>query len=337
MGLSKTWYTSANRAMDDVSSALRSNASILFALKGFLTGALTGTGGTGGQPPSSAFWTVDSSSKSTAAGAGDQFSASFVAAEWVRAAAGVAHSWYVLKSPVSAGITDGPWYMLISWGTSSDNAYRLAISKTQPTGGTTTADPTVTAYGDFGTAVTGLPGSATNGKCHIVMDAKGNFHFLQSFNGGGRFVTWMTVQELVEARSSGDAARVVAVIDMLNSTTGVPRPSGFVGTGWRGFSNDGTTAVDSTHGKMAILQWTGGNSDTSVRASLNAIDSKADAIPMLYVYDTTAAHTSLRGRVPDVWFMGAQVAVGSGTPTAASPDRVMAGEVLIPFSVSPSL
>lgn len=338
MPLAKTWFTEANRTMDDVTTGLKSNASVLFALQALLKGGVQGTAGTSGHFPSSGFWTVDSSSNSTLAGSGDKFSAGFVAAEWVRANAGSAHTWYVLKSPVSSGITDGPWYLMISWGTTVDANLVIGFGKVQPTGGTTTADPTASGQSIF-VSTAFLFTQASNGKCHLVADAKGNFHFLQSFNGSGRFSTYFSVQELTETRSSGDAARVACIADSLNSGNGVPRLGCATlnsGQGWRGNANDGTTALTSTTGKLGGLSWNN-SSDETVRLVVSAIDSKTDAVPCAYCYDTTAAHQALRGRLGDVWALGAQVAPGSGTPAAATPDRIAAGTALIPFGVTPGL
>lgn len=337
MALSKTWYTSANLAWADTTTALRANASILFALKGLLTQALTGTAGTGGQPPASAAWTVDSSSDGTTASAGDNLGGGvFTAGKWVRAPAASAHSWFVLKSPVSSGILDGPWYLMISFGTNSDSNIIIGISKTQPTGGTTTADPTSATAQSFFTSAAFLPSVAAAGKSHIVMDAKGSFRYHYSLNGSNRFVGYGSFEELVETKAN-DTARVCLIWDMLNSGTGAPRfATTNLGQGYRGYANDGVTALTSSSGRILSLQWNG-NSDASTRTTVNATDSKADGLPVAYLYDATASHLGMRGRIPDVWYMGATVAVGAGSPTGAAPDRVMAGDILTPFSVTPSL
>lgn len=337
MSLSKTWYTSANLAWADTSTILRANASILFALKGLLTQVLTGTAGTGGQPPASAAWTVDSSSDGTTAGAGDNLGGgTFTAAKWVRAAAGVAHTWFVLKSPASAGILDGPWYMMVSFGTGSDSNIIVGISKNAPTGGTTTADPTSSPAQSLFTTFAALPGVAAAGKSHIVMDAKGSFRYHYSLNGSNRFCGFWNLEELVETKAN-DSARIVFIIDMLNSGTGAPRfGTTNLGGGYRGYANDGVTPLTSSTGRVMNIQWNG-NTDASTRTTVNATDSKADGLPVAYLYDVTAAHLGMRGRVPDVWYMGGQVAVGAGSPSGAAPDRVLAGDILTPFSVTPSL
>lgn len=338
MALSKTYYTSANLAFADVTTALRQTASHLFALKGLLTQVLTGTAGTGGQPPSSAAWTVDSSSDGTTASSGDNLGgATFTAAKWVRAAAASAHTWFVLKSPVSSGILDGPYYLMVSMGTTSDTNLIFGLSKVQPTGGTATADPTASGQSLY-TAAAVMPGSTAAGRGSLVTDAKGNFHYVAALGSTGRFHFYCGVSELVETRSTGDSARAVLVVDFLNSGVGVPRFGDGVsaGQGWRGLAQDGVTAVTSSTGKIMGLVWNA-NTDSLTRTGTNSIDSKTDAIPVGYMYDTTVGHSGLRGRIPDVWGIGAQVTPGSGSPTAATPDRICAGSSLIPFSVVPSL
>jgi hypothetical protein len=313
MSLSKTWYTSANLAAADITTALRASASGYFALKNLLTGGLAGTAGTGGQPTN--FWTVHSSSDGVTASNADNLGGNtFTAAKWVRAAAGVAHSWFVLQSPASGGLTTGPYYLMLSMGTAADANCIIAISRAAPSGGTTTADPTSSPVQSIAPAAQYFSNTTAASKYHLVMDAKGNFHFLGSVNGGNRFVSYVGVHELTEV-PTGDLAPVVLYLDFLTSGTGVPRfCTTNVSSGIRGMCNDGTTAASSSTAlRMANLTWSG-NTDSATRTAVNNTDSKVDGIPMAHVYDTTASHATYRGRVPDVWYMGATVAVGCRQP-----------------------
>lgn len=333
MALSKVWYTSANRAQDDVSTTARVASSILFALKGFLMGHLTGTAGPDGQPPASSNWTLTSSSDGVTASAADNLGAgTYTAGKWVRAPAGVAHSWYVLKSPTT--MLDQPWFLLVDWGTASDQTVNLAISKNAFTGGTTTARPTATNESIF-TAQTFAEATAAAGKCHFASDANGSFWFAASRNGTGMAQFALSVQELVDARSSGDVARVIALAHQATSGVGAPELSTGTPT-WRGHISDGTTAINSSTGRFLACT-IGGVSWSGQITATNPMDSKVDELPMAYIFDLTTSHVGLRGRLPDVWYCGNPVANGSVEPSVGNVERVKLGACVLPFSVSLSL
>lgn len=333
MALSKVWYTSANRAQDDVSTTARVASSILFALKGFLMGHLTGTAGPDGQPPASSNWTLTLSSDGVTASAADNLGAgTYTAGKWVRAPAGVAHSWYVLKSPTT--MLDQPWFLLVDWGTASDQTVNMYISKNAFTGGTITARPTAVNESAF-LAVTFAEATAAAGKCHFTTDANGSFWFAASRNGTGLAQWAVTMQELVDTRSSGDVARAVLLVHNLNTSPGAPDLASGSPT-WRGHISDGTTGVGSSGGKLLTCTLGGSTWAASILAA-NPMDGKVDELPIAYIFDLTSAHVGLRGRLPDVWYVGNAVANGSVEPSVGTVERVKLGSCVLPFSVSLSL
>lgn len=333
MPLSKVWYTSANRTLDDTTTANRYASSQLFALKELLRGGVSGTNGPEGARPASSNWTVDSSSDGVTAGAGDNLGgATYTPAKWVRAAAGVAHSWFVLRSPT--GMQDQPWYVLVSWGTASDQNVIFAISKNAFTGGSITADPTSTGQSTY-TTFAWMENVAAAGKAHLVIDASGSFWFLVSKNGSGLFSNHLTVMNLTETRTSGDTARVIMIADFSSTGRGVPRwPSSAIT--WRGLVNDSTAAIGAGLGRTTQASLSGSTMSVIVTQT-NNIDAKTDMLPIAYMHDGTASHQGYRGRIPDCWYVGAANSVGSGDPTDAAPTRAICGEVAIPFSVAPSI
>jgi hypothetical protein len=336
MPLSGTWYTTANRAFDLNTLAFNVAQSTIFALKAYLMGDISGTDGPEGARPSSAYWTIESSSDGVTASAADNLGGgTFNATKWLRAGAGVAHSWFVLKSPASPGITDGPWYLMASLGTASDTNWVLAISKNAFAGGTITADPTSSNQSTY-TTTQFDEAVNTAGKTHFITNAAGNFWFLVSKNGSGICRMMVSFQTLADARSSGDSARSILMFDYSAASRGTPRfPESSTPT-WRGLNYDGTTAITGTTGKLVQINAAATTLGSAFTTS-NGNDSKIDFLPGCYVFDTTAAKTGCRGRIPDCWMVGAQAAVGAVEPSAASPARVIIGYTAIPMSVVPSL
>jgi hypothetical protein len=302
-----------------------------------LTGAATGSSGASGAPPSSSYWTVHSSHAcGVGAGAGNNFSSTFTASEWLRAGAGSTHAWFVLQSPASPGITDGPYYLLVSLGTASDQNAIVAIAKGAFSGGTTTADPTASNQSTYTTTQV-HPNTTTAGKTHFVTDAAGNFFFFASKNGSGYMHTMLLGQTLTEARSSGDSGRFVIGLTYTDSARGTPPTNSTVPL--RGWQYDGTTAMDASTNLNNVIYLASNSSSAlvSVITQLNAIDSKVDGIPAAYVVSIRATYQAIRGRLPDVWFCGAGPAVGAGDPSGAAPSRIVLGGMIFPMEVAPGL
>lgn len=333
MSLSRTWYTNNNLALPDVTTALRSHASMWFNFKNQAVQALTGSTGASGAPPGSAAWTIHSSSDGVTAGAGDNLGGStFTAGKWLRNTAGNAHSWFVLQSPNT--LTDGTHYILISLGTSSDQNAIIAISKTAFSGGTTTADPTAANQSTFAASQT-HPNTTTAGKTDYVVDANGNFHFWSGKNSAGYRHLWVSVMGLVEARSSGDTGRTM--LCMIYSDTGRGAPPFLAVLPVRGWLVDGTTALTGSQGTIGYLNVGGGGAYVSQLTQNNVIDSKVDGIPAVYVFMNLAGNMGVRGRWPDVWYCGSGSAVGAGDPSGAAPTRVCMGGGIFPMEVAPTL
>lgn len=336
MSLSKTWYTTANRALDDVTSAQKMASSALFALYGTLLGYVSGTDGPEGARPSSVYWVLAGSSDSSTAGidATQRIGTSYNNAKWVNVAAGgTPHTWFVVQSP--SGLLDGPWYLCVDWIGADVEHATFVISKNVFSGGSVNARPTSTNEAAL-TAQAFIETTVAACKSYFSTDANGGFRFLLSRNGQGLFQFYLAVESLVEARSSGDAARTFMFCEQSTSSRGVPdqTSSGIV---VRGLASDGTTpAISTTVQIMNSLVGVNG-SWTSIATGTNAIDSQIDALPNGYVWDATTSHKGIRGRLPDWWQVAAQVAQGSTIPSTGNPERVIAGTFMIPGSVAPSL
>lgn len=335
MSLSKTYYSTMNRALDDTSTTNKVASSTLFALKEFLMGGISGTNGPEGARPSSAYWTLVQCTDSVTVktdGTDLLGGAAYDSTKWVRNTAGNAHTWFVLKSPT--GMLDQPWYFTVDWAGANDQIATFVLTKTLPSGGTTTARPTSTVEATRANIF--AEASANAAKSHFITDANGNFWFLESRNGQGYFQFCAMWQELTEARSSGDTGRAVALfsqavvnggaLDYVNNTTGL-NPISLT----YNLVAASTTKIllPQMYGSAAAAAWN--------VAGTNASDAKVDSMPIFYVYDQLAGSTGVRGRMADIFVTGRQVAVGSVEPASGTPVTVCVGSVWIPCSVAPSL
>lgn len=336
MSLSKTWYTSANLALSDTSTASKMAHSALWGLGAMLTGNQSGTNGPEGARPSSVYWTLVGSSNSSTAGIDStdrlHFAGSFTDGDWVRNTAGSAHTWFVLQSP--SGLLDGPWYLCVDYiGPTNDQTCSIIVAKNVFSGGSTTARPTSTSESVV-TSFQFITTTQAAGKIHLNTDANGGFRFMISRNGTGYFSTYIAVEPLVEYHST-DPSRTFLFTSFLDSGTGALSIAQNITV--RGICNDNSTALTTSNcGLGEIMFRPGGLSFTSYTTT-NALDSTVDALPCNYVYDNTTSHKGVRGRCPDMWDVGAQVAVGSTFPGSGNPERVLVGSRMIGMSVAPSL
>lgn len=336
MALSKTWYTSNNLAIADATTANRCAHSSIWGLGAMLTGAQSGTNGPEGARPSGAYWTLVGSSDSSTAGidATDRlnFAGSFTDANWVRAAAASPHTWFVLRSP--AGLLDGPWYLCFDYiGPTNDQTASFVISKNVFSGGSTSARPTSTGESVITSQVFS---SATLGaaKIHLQTDANGGFRWQRSRNGTSYFDFYLSVEPVVEYHS-GDAARTFFTCHYLDSGRGAMTMQ--QAPVMRGMCGDGTTAITTSNLAFAELTFRPGGTLMTSYTTTNSIDATVDALPCVYIYDNTTSNRGIRGRFPDMWMVGAQVAVGSTFPGSGNPERMLIGNYMSVGSVAPSL
>ena len=327
-----TKYGLANKALADVTTAALACNSFLHAFFKAITGTdVSGfTAGTGGAPPASSFWTVERTCNGATASAADNFTNAFTAAEWVSNTAGNAHSWFVIKSPTSPGITDGPWYMLVSKDSATATTYRVSISKTAFAGGTTTANPTNAGTVSEVQASLFNASSTTAGYTHLMADAKGNFWALCSRVGSGVVETGIIFTELEQSRSSGDSYRAICYAAHSTSGifSGVHTGTNISGTGVLGFQRDGT-AVASSQLIISAHDLTG--------FTELGLSNEVEGLKFGLVYSTKTANMGVRGWLPDLYQCTTAVANASSYPDTTNPlwtaigSATTGGKILIPF------
>lgn len=336
MATSKQWYTSANLAIADSTTANRCAHSSIWGFGAMLLGYQSGTDGPEGARPSSSNWTLFGSSNSSTAGidATDRlhFSGAFTDADWVRAAAASPHTWFVLQSPNT--VLDGPWYLCFDYiGPTNDQTCSLIISRQVFSGGTTSARPTSVGE-SVATSFQFCSTTQAAGKIHLSTDADGNFRWMRSRNGTGYFDCFISVDSLVEYHAT-DPSRAFLIAHFSDSAGGAMaiQQSPVI----RGMCNDGSTVITTNNVGLGEMIFRAGGTQLNSYTTTNAVDSTVDALPMCYIYDNTTSHKGIRGRCPDMWEVGNQVAVGSTFPGSGNPERTLVGGKMIAFSVAPSL
>jgi hypothetical protein len=175
---SKTYYTDNDASWSNTTTSTLMMASQVLAVQQALCGTILNT-----NAPSSAYWTVDYSCDGTTAGtAGDAVNRWTDATKVIRSSGAVAHSWTVLKHA-----TLGYW-LLIDYTGSADYNWKLYISKSAFTGGTTTAAPTstVSALCETITLWDASDVTAAAGKLSKTVDAAGRFVLLWGKTGAAK-------------------------------------------------------------------------------------------------------------------------------------------------------
>lgn len=174
MAYEKAWQFDSNRALADGTTQPLQTGSYLYALVRAITGA---TGLVNG------LWTVVGSSDAATA-ALDGANRWTDQTKIVRAAAGVAHSWIVLRSPVIGG--QSYWLILDVAGTTDALAVNLYLCNVIPTGGSTTNRPTATGNeAPLTGRRTGAGSAPVTAKSHVALAPDGSFFAYSTRNSGG--------------------------------------------------------------------------------------------------------------------------------------------------------
>lgn len=341
--LSKLYYTESNAASPDTSTSLRVMQSMLWGLKAMLLGQLLGTTGTSGAPPAGALWSHYASCDGAAVStnpAVDLWTAAFDASKLIRAAAGVAHSWIVLKSPAAITALGVPFYLLISLGTGTDARIQLGLAKTAFAGGTTTDDPT-SANSVLGpeTGNQFAVSDVTAGVAHrfsLYTDANGDFVMTFARNAVGWPHTIFAVKALT-GPNAGDLYPICLIIETKITSRGVLDSAGgtsntMVATGWDGsqglnIRSGGGTLIPQTSAGTRIMS---PDATWFSRTAVNEQTTLQDALTCFVNFHGSAGVLGVRGTIAD-WFLTNNTrAVGSCEPTAGATEHTLVGNIWMP-------
>lgn len=333
MAISRTdvWYTQMNAAFPDVSSSLHVSQSWVWLMSQMLLGQSVGTAGVEGATPSP--WTVEHCSDGATVSTSYLWGASFDATKLVRAGAGTAHSWLVLKSPVAMG----PLYMLIDFKT-SDTTVALTFSLSAFSTGTIQTAPTASNswtnnYNSSSSNPLDTGGTAAQ-KLHMAMRGDGCWYMLASKNGTGGFHTLAYCVKYADSHV-GDPSPYGTFYNSKGDWS-IGAPSTFTvgdyGVYGRDFTNANSVFYESVGHPRGVTFVFG----TDANAGSAGIDSALDGVPA-YVGMINVPYSGLRGRMPDMFYLAQKITAGALVPVATPHLFVVALSTLLPFSVAPSL
>lgn len=335
----RTYYTDCDYALDN-SSTTNIVKSIYWAFKASLKKEILNVN----SAPVTA-WTCEGSSDASTAGMDgvDRLgTSSFDATKWTKAAAGVAHTWIVLRNS-----TIGVW-LTLDWITGlSDSAISMYISSVAPTGGTTLNRPTSTNEVILNSGswnmILAIVGT-TACKAHRCFDSEGYFIFGVSQNGSGVMHTILALQKVTEYRASDPYPWVFIKDTGTNATSaallGANTTAVTTTLQWRCtapasrcFAVDGLTTmsvVPAFWASSSTNLWQGGTQTLA-----DAADGKFDDAPV-YMLGITGS-VSVKGRLYD-WRLTAGPATLSIFPAAVpSMTHMVMGNCWIPWTAVPTL
>lgn len=323
--LTKTWSARGNRPNAANTTALLVAQSTIFALKEHMKNTATG-GTTSGSRNANSVWVTKGSSDSvTANTAGSDLITTHTNLVW---SAGN-HSWWWGENATSG------YQCVIDCGAAASTAICLAFAPigTPFTGGTIAARPTSTQEFLWGTTSTGAGTTVTflsdvvtgnNNYTHYITADDGQFWFLCSRSGLGIFTTCAgftkptgttdTRSAFVVGTTSSTGRGAMGRAALFDSTNGAVARTpngvavangGFDPKGYAGGANYlGTGGVDANSGKYLAFP----------------VDT----------FSSTAGQIAYRGRVIDLVSVGIRP-VGDSFPSTAAQERVVVGDVMIPF------
>lgn len=349
MALSRLYYTHANVVADDTTIAKRVTTSFLHAIAAFAMQLKTGTNGTSGAPPVGAAWSMYYSCDGVTAGtANDGVNRIMTAnaydqSKWVRAPAGSAHSWYVLKSgsSICGALPSTPFYLIVDYGTAADTTYNVYLSKTAPTGGTTTARPTATDEVGMTNHVM-ADVTVTTHRLMFVTNSVGAFALTYAKSSAGIAHTLMGVQELVTpGLQVGEQFPMVLILDSLSLARGGGGSSAISGSGGWNLVNGIVSRSPLNNVAPSNGQGNGimfpANSAWTTATTNHQVNSKTDTIPAQY-YFFGVATTGVKGTIPDWYIANSANNVGNCEPSAGATEHMNIGLIWMPNGgVTPTL
>lgn len=332
----RTWYTQMNMTDPDTSSATNAAKGMFWSIKAALLGQLTGTAGPEGAPSAGYYWTCEGSSDSSTAGmdATDRMTSTYTLSKIVQASSGV-HTWIVLKSP--SGMPGGPYYLCLDYVSTGAQVIRAYGARAAFTGGSTSARPTSTKEWDIGGAAEFAitDNAAATYRSHLAISANGDFYM--AFNKSGSNFFWGALAFVgLDNTRSGDTTKAVTLMTPFSASGAFVTPYLSTTKVMARTYNDGASVAN---GSICMMDYYTGSSPaswTTVATAVNAADSKADPLP-LFVHDKTSGAMGVRGTMPDCWHTGGQLAHGSVEPASGDIKHVSIGQIMMPFSVVPSL
>lgn len=314
MTVNRLWYTEGNTALADVSSSAQVAKSLLLALMRLPLGLTTGDRGVNGAPPSGSksvhFSSCDSSTVSTTVGSGGNLITDVT--KVVRGSGGSVRSWGVIRLPSTCTALAVPWYFGWHYNGGSDGTYELFMSKTAPTGGTTTARPTATDEVAM-TAALFTDLTASSHRAHLITDALGNFVVL--FSQGGKCHTEIHMLAFEGPDADDQFPICMGVTSAIGTRGAIENGTNYLNTSGRDTQN-GLHMRSPTGSQIAISAegtaiMTPGNTSWFTRVTKNQGSGLLDMLDCpVWFYSSSGAASGIRGKLPDWRMVSNATAVG---------------------------
>lgn len=348
--MEKTYQYAMNNLVSSPESVLSLSRSVALAIKNGLMGnGVSFTDQSGSVVPSpTGTWTMyyscDGTTSGTANDGVDRIGTD--PTKLVRAAAGVAHSWFVLKSPTMSTPTfspGAPFYLIFDVAGSTDQVFWTVWgSKSAPTGGTTTARPTATDEWQFSNTATYLnDNTASDCRTNMVLCTDGSFLFFTTKVGTGYVNYAMTFLLLADSLAS-DGYPLFTMNTYSTHANGALSPyylsiyfANSTAFSARGRIHDGTAI--STHAVLIPLVGNAASGwytfwDGGFVTSIGDIQTGNSPMFVAWVYSISTGYYHYRGRLKDV-FTGVtnnSPEAGYAYPPNARPQLVNLGGTWVP-------
>lgn len=325
MATELAWACDTSRVNGGGAVAAEKARYILWYIKAFLTGQIGGA--------TTGLWTLAGSSDGATAGldATDRLTNAFDNTKWVRAAAGTAHSWFVLSGPTQDN--GSTLRLIVDYSSASgDHFVNIVFGRGALSGGTTLNRPTVASELTAYTSLQITDATTVAHKVHGRLSASGDFWILSSKDGSGRF-WWALSHGLTidnQAANPNKAWIFATYAASGDLVTELAASFGASGKAWSQLSTVGTLL--NTHPYnigvgQALMDSAGGDPDASGES------------PMWRIYpsDLAAGVYREKGRLPDVFWCHTARTDGNTTPAAGTPEYMAVGKIWIPTDAVPAL
>ncbi len=230
------------------------------------------------------------------------------------------HPWFVLKSPLALG----PYYIILDYNTASAVALNIWMSKTAPTGGTTSARPTATDEVQILSSVT-LSQFMTNVAASVVhgmLSTDGYFTLsIARGNGTGYCETAWFWQILADTKSA-DLYKAVSYYNWQNSGDAWLLSGLTTNARWAGRYFNGSNTLASL--QAIYYEYGGTQFILNDMTSCDLTDSQVDDLP-IYLFNNSAGQYTIKGRLVDIRQCPAALPSGFTEPSPSSPTSIALG------------
>ena len=242
-----------------------------------------------------------------------------------------AHSWFVIKSPAALG----PYYIILDLNSATAGVCSISMSKTSPTGGTTSARPTSTDEVQLSgwssiNFFNQTPTATIQTRAHGGLATDGNFHVISSADTA----SWigMIMFSIPAETKTGDAYKALMFASGTQSVSLVGNLQTTTKVGSKNFNGLITLSPQA-------CSWFG-NAGGSQRYFNNQMsttdytDSLYGDLP-IYWYIATAGYKTMKGRWVDYRLCPEGLAQGTVESTQASPTSMVVGGIWVPCYIIP--